>query len=48
VGIGPVIDYLLPFQSGETLAMELRWLPELDTKNAVEGDYLWLKLAYIF
>ena len=46
MGIGPVIDYILPFKSGSSLVVEFRWLPELDTKNRLEGDYLWLKIAY--
>jgi len=48
IGIGPVIDYVLPFKGGSTLVAEFRWLPELDTENRVEGDYLWLKIAYKF
>jgi len=47
LGIGPVIDYLLPINSS-TLVTEFRWLPELDTKNRLEGDYFWLKIAYKF
>jgi len=45
LGIGPVIDYLLPINSS-MLVTEFRWLPEFDTKNRVEGDYFWLKIAY--
>jgi hypothetical protein len=48
IGIGPVIDYLLPFSNGSLLAVEFRWLPELDTKNRLEGDHFWLKIAYSF
>ena len=46
-GVGPVLDYILP-EGDETLVAELRWLPELDVKNRVEGDYIWLKLVYQF
>ena len=48
IGIGPVIDYLLPFKDSSLLVLEFRWLPELDTKNRPEGDYYWLKIAYKF
>jgi hypothetical protein len=46
-GIGPVLGYLLPM-GDENFVAELRWLPELETKNRVEGDYIWLKLVYQF
>jgi len=47
MGIGPVIDYILPTKTG-TWVFEARWLPELDTKNRIEGDYFWLKAAWQF
>lgn len=46
-GVGPVLSYILP-RGKETLVAELRWLPELDVKNRLEGDYIWLKLVYQF
>jgi hypothetical protein len=46
-GIGPVLGYLLPMGKQNFVA-ELRWLPELKTKNRLEGDYVWLKLVYQF
>ena len=48
LGIGPVIDYLLPLKNKSLLALELRWLPELDTDHRLDGDFFWLKLAYTF
>jgi hypothetical protein len=27
---------------------ELRWLPELETQNRLQGDCVWLKLVYQF
>ena len=42
IGIGPVIDYVLPLENATAL-LELRWLPEIETKNRVEGDFFWLK-----
>ena len=46
-GIGPVLTYVLPC-GDNTLLGELRWLPELETKNRLEGDYFWAKLVYQF
>ena len=46
-GIGPVLTYILP-RGKETLVAELRWLPELDVQNRLEGDYVWLKVVYQF
>jgi hypothetical protein len=47
LGIGPVLSYILP-RGKETLVAELRWLPETDVKNRLEGDYVWAKLVYQF
>ena len=41
-GIGPVIDYVVATDRFNGF-VELRWLPEISTKNRVEGDYFWLK-----
>ena len=46
-GIGPVLTYILP-RGDDTFVAELRWLPELDVKSRLEGDYVWLKLVYQF
>jgi hypothetical protein len=46
-GIGPVLGYIQPVGS-EKLLFELKWLPELDTKNRLKGDYVWLKMVYTF
>jgi hypothetical protein len=32
----------------DTLVTELGWLPELETKNRLKGDYIWLKIVYQF
>jgi hypothetical protein len=46
-GAGPVLSYIL--SHGEnTFVVELRWLPELDGKGRLEGDYIWLKAVYQF
>ena len=47
VGAGPTLGYVLPIGEN-TLVTELRWLPELDTKNRLQGDSIWLKLVYQF
>lgn len=46
-GLGPVLGYVLPMGKQNFVA-ELRWLPELETQNRLEGDYIWLKLVYQF
>jgi hypothetical protein len=46
-GIGPVVGYIQPMGK-ETLIFEFKWLPELETKNRLKGDYLWLKMVYKF
>jgi len=46
-GIGPVLGYVLPLGE-DTLVTELRWLPELKTKNRLKGNYIWLKIVYQF
>ncbi len=46
-GIGPALGYVLPVGEN-TLVAEARWLPELDTKRRLEGDFFWLKLVYQF
>jgi hypothetical protein len=46
-GIGPVLGYLLPMGEQNFVA-ELRWLPELEAKNRLKGDYIWVKVVYQF
>ena len=46
-GIGPVVDYIVPTETG-ALVFEAKWLPELDTKNRLKGDYFWFKVAWQF
>jgi hypothetical protein len=47
IGIGPVLGYILPVGEN-TLVAEARWLPELDVRRRLEGDFFWLKLVYQF
>jgi len=46
-GIGPVLGYIQPI-GNEKLLFEFKWLPELETRNRLNGDYLWLKMVYTF
>jgi len=46
-GMGPVLGYIQPLGT-EALIFELKWLKELETRNRIEGDYLWLKVVYKF
>jgi len=47
VGVGPVLSYILPLGK-DTFATEFRWLPEVDVKNRLQGDFFWLKTVYQF
>jgi hypothetical protein len=47
IGIGPALGYILPC-GGKTFVAEARWLPELDVRRRLEGDFFWLKLVYQF
>jgi hypothetical protein len=46
-GVGPVLGYIQPIGK-EKLLLEVKWLPELETKNRLNGDYVWLKMVYTF
>jgi len=48
LGVGPVIDYILSTKKNGTFVFDLAWLPELDTKNRIEGNYIWFKAAWDF
>jgi len=47
VGVGPVASYAMKFTGAEG-AVEIKWLPELETKNRIKGDYFWLKIGAAF
>jgi hypothetical protein len=47
-GLGPVIGYIQPFSKTESLVVEFKWLFEMETKNRLDGDYIWLKVVYKF
>jgi hypothetical protein len=46
-GIGPVLSYVTKLR-GKDLVAEAKWLPDLDVKNRLEGDYVRFKLAMLF
>ena len=47
VGIGPTLSYVTKVRRKD-LVVEIKWLPELDVGNRIEGDYIWFKLAMQF
>ncbi len=47
-GLGPVIGYIQPLSKTESFVVEFKWLFEMDTKNRLDGDYIWLKAVYKF
>jgi hypothetical protein len=47
VGIGPVLSYITKIW-GKDLVGELKWLPELDVKHRLDGDFIWFKLGMLF
>lgn len=47
VGVGPAQSYIRKIGKNN-LAAEVKWLPELETKNRLKGDYVWFKLAVLF
>ena len=46
-GIGPVFGYIQPIGQ-QRMIFEVKWLPELDTKNRLNGDFIWFKMVYKF
>lgn len=46
-GVGPVLSYTRKI-GGMDLIAEIKWLHEMETRNRLEGDYLWLKLIFKF
>jgi hypothetical protein len=47
IGIGPVLSYVTKVWQHDLVA-ELKWLPEIDVGNRLEGDSIWFKLAMAF
>lgn len=47
IGVGPVVSYIRKI-CGIDLAAEVKWLPEIDVKKRLKGDYVWFKLGLQF
>lgn len=47
VGIGPVLSYMTKIWKKDLVA-EVKWLPELEVKKRLKGDYIWFKLGMVF
>jgi hypothetical protein len=47
VGVGPVLSFITKL-CGKTLATEIKWLPELEVKNRLKGDFVWFKVGMAF
>ncbi len=47
VGVGPARSYVSKIGKHDTIA-ELKWLHEIETKNRLEGDIVWLKAVFKF
>lgn len=47
VGLGPVLNVIQTI-GDKKLAIQAKWLPELDTKNRLEGNWVWLSVGMAF
>jgi len=47
VGIGPVASYAMKLD-GVDGTVEIKWLPELETKNRLQGNSFWIKARAVF
>jgi hypothetical protein len=47
LGIGPVVSYAKKILKKDLVA-EIKWLPELEVKKRLKGDYIWFKLGMVF
>jgi len=34
--------------SKTSLAIEVKWVPQIDVQNPMKGDYVWAKVAVVF
>ncbi|WP_018969196.1 SphA family protein [Rubritalea marina] len=46
-GVGPVLSYSTKVDD-HPLTAEFKWLPEIETKNRLKGNSVWLKVLYTF
>ena len=47
IGLGPVVSYTKKIGGHDTV-FEFKWLHEVETKNRLKGDILWLKAVFKF
>jgi len=47
VGVGPVLSYVRKVGMTD-LAVEVKWLPELDVERRTKGDFIWAKVGLAF
>ena len=48
-GVGPVLSYISPpFCGNHTIVAEVKWLPQIDTRYTLSGNYVWGKLSLTF
>jgi hypothetical protein len=47
-GVGSVLSYARKIGGKADLVAEVKWLPEIETKNRLHGDYIWFKVALVF
>ena len=47
IGVGPVVSYAHKVGKYD-FAGEVKWLPEVDVSQRLKGDYLWVKLGFVF
>ena len=46
-GVGPEASYIHLFGEKQ-LAFEVKWLPQTQVENSLKGNFIWVKLAFIF
>jgi hypothetical protein len=46
--VGPALSYVAPPICGHALVAEFKRLPEMNTLNTLNGNYLWVKLSSSF
>ena len=47
LGVGPVVSYATKIGDADC-AVEVKWLPELEVKNRLEGNEFWIKVRAMF
>ena len=46
-GVGPEVSYIHLFGTKQ-LAFEAKWLPQTRVENTLKGNFIWVKLAFLF